>query len=451
MKLKIILLIYFMIISSNCYLRKKRDVDLTPEKCSDCKCVRQPKGKNPEILVLDDKSENEDYVFPQSYQSSEKNKAKALTQTIAARTFFYLAFDDNRLKTNFANLAKSLYLIAFNDDKNISTVTNLLNLILDSKINRQIIDKKDNKHSTLSRLFNTLQQRFKEKLKKELDLELNVQKITKEQYEQKIKAEIQPFDVLKHLLKNVSTKAENTRPIEFLGFIGLLGDIGAVIQDHFNREKFTQPPQSQLIATFVEKFPNLETISNNFYKLYSPDKYYESETEKRSKKAERGFCVNNNKEMVLEPRSGILNLGEQADKKIKLTFKKPIGPISWPWQTVPKKLIDRCGTEPWAGHFSGSLYELILMQELLGRESLNLEIDNIDDEKRKLYFATASSFLIATGMHSASEVNWVGKMYLNQGTKGPKAISYDEFMNNYCSSSTEDVSNVIIDITSSFK
>lgn len=69
--------------------------------------------------------------------------------------------------------------------------------------------------------------------------------------------------------------------------------------------------------------------------------------------------------MVLEPRSGILNLGEQADKKIKLTYKKPLKPISWPWQTVPKKLIDRCGTEPCAGHFSGSLYELILMQELL--------------------------------------------------------------------------------------
>lgn len=164
MKLKILLLNYLMILSSYCYLRKKRDVDLTPEKCSNCRCVRQPKGKNPEILVFDDNSTNEEYVFPQSYQSSEKNKAKALTQTIAARTFFYLAFDDDRLKTHFANLAKTLYVVAFNDERNISTVTNLLNLILDSKINRQIVEKKDNKHSTLSRLFNTLQNRFKEKL-----------------------------------------------------------------------------------------------------------------------------------------------------------------------------------------------------------------------------------------------------------------------------------------------
>lgn len=54
-------------------------------------------------------------------------------------------------------------------------------------------------------------------------------------------------------------------------------------------------------------------------------------------------------------------------------------------------------------------------------------------------------------MHSASEVNWVGKMYLNQGTNGPKTISYDDFMNKYCSTSTEDVSSVISDITSSFK
>ena len=51
-------------------------------------------------------------------------------------------------------------------------------------------------------------------------------------------------------------------------------------------------------------------------------------------------------------------------------------------------------------------------------------------------------------MHSASEVYWVGKMYLNENS--PIKISYEEFMDKYCSESTEQVSAIISSVTNSY-
>lgn len=51
--------------------------------------------------------------------------------------------------------------------------------------------------------------------------ELYLKKITKEEYEKRVKAEIQPYEVLKNLLFHVFKNDGDTKPNDYLGFLGL--------------------------------------------------------------------------------------------------------------------------------------------------------------------------------------------------------------------------------------
>ena len=118
---------------------------------------------------------------------------------------------------------------------------------------------------------------------------------------------------------------------------------------------------------------------------------------------------------ITNPRSGIFYLGEQVDATFKLKKKeKRIPKVCWPWQTVPGKLVTGCPNEPWAGHYSGSFYEILLMLDLTTGTDLtkNYEISNKHD--RDVNAAIAAGFLIATGMHSAVEERFVIGDYLVQ-------------------------------------
>ena len=106
-----------------------------------------------------------------------------------------------------------------------------------------------------------------------------------------------------------------------------------------------------------------------------------------------------------------MNVGEAVDTELNLKANEKLPLISWPWQTVPKKLVTFCPEEPWAGHFSGSLYELILMIELFDRADPKTETQ-ANENKKKIYAGTASAFLVSTGMHSAVELVYVVKNYL---------------------------------------
>ncbi len=183
--------------------------------------------------------------------------------------------------------------------------------------------------------------------------------------------------------------------------------------------------------------------SKAFYTKYSPDSYYDIKTDpgKRSKKGDRKTCTASGK------RSGVMDVGTIVDETIKvnnvivsnLNKASQLPGVSWPWQTVRKSLIDFCPKEPWAGHFSGSLYELILMLEIFDRESPTADTEPSSD-KKKTYSAIASAFLIATGMHSAVEVVYVDKLYT-----GAASLTPDKILNNVevCKDATIFVSSLI--------
>lgn len=124
---------------------------------------------------------------------------------------------------------------------------------------------------------------------------------------------------------------------------------------------------------------------------------------------------------IFDSRAGVLNFGEKIDTNIGVADSLKIGKISWPWQTVPKSLVDACPDEPWAGHYSGSLYELILMLEIFDRNPSSVKTPvPLSLEKKKTYAAIAASFLVATGMHSAVELTYVIKNYLDASDKPGK-------------------------------
>ncbi len=123
---------------------------------------------------------------------------------------------------------------------------------------------------------------------------------------------------------------------------------------------------------------------------------------------------------------------------------KKLPELGWPWQTVPKKFIEEhCATEPWAGHFSGSLYELILMLELFDRaDPKKDDSEKLPKEKKNLYAGVASSFLIGTGMHSAVEVVYVDKLYTGTSLK-PEQVLNKEVL----SDATKVVAGIITGLT----
>lgn len=237
-------------------------------------------------------------------------------------------------------------------------------------------------------------------------------------------------------------------PRDYLGFLGLLGDIGACLQDVINRNLDINNPgdkpkfgiKDALISFFGDDLLNK---SKAFYTKYSPDSYYDIKTDpgKRSKKGDRKTCTASGK------RSGVMDVGTIVDETIKvnnvivsnLNKASQLPGVSWPWQTVRKSLIDFCPKEPWAGHFSGSLYELILMLEIFDRESPTADTEPSSD-KKKTYSAIASAFLIATGMHSAVEVVYVDKLYT-----GAASLTPDKILNNVevCKDATIFVSSLI--------
>lgn len=65
---------------------------------------------------------------------------------------------------------------------------------------------------------------------------------------------------------------------------------------------------------------------------------------------------------VWEPRGGVFNLKSVVDATDPFTIidkKKVIPALRWPWQTVPNTRMDDCVDEPFAGHLSGSIVEVL--------------------------------------------------------------------------------------------
>ena len=103
------------------------------------------------------------------------------------------------------------------------------------------------------------------------------------------------------------------------------------------------------------------------------------------------------------PRSGLLTQ----------TVDKSGFSAIWPWQLIPKKYMENC-PEPWAGHYSGSIVEVLFDLDLFSKTNTSVGGDDplksfegksmLDNENRRCKAALAGAFLISIGYHSAIEV-----------------------------------------------
>jgi len=159
---------------------------------------------------------------------------------------------------------------------------------------------------------------------------------------------------------------------------------------------------------------------------------------------ERGMIFNADK-LKLDARSGLLSQGTDDSG-----FS-----AHWPWQTIPKKYMETC-QEPWAGHYSGSIVEILYMLDMftkadqtIGRDeplrSFNESGGLLNNPYRRCKAALAASFLISIGYHSAIEVKPTIWMYL--GYPMPKIFTFDSTAIDCDTNSTRDIVKLMTDCT----
>jgi len=185
---------------------------------------------------------------------------------------------------------------------------------------------------------------------------------------------------------------------------------------------------------------NFKTEMAGFFEVFRGDKIA------KYKKCERGNCSLVQKIVQVDmfqglsvqdvkldttPRSGLLTkkvevtitdftLGENPEDPEQSVSKVDDTPMqaSWPYQTVPMAFLEDgvCGNEPWAGYFSGTVGEIILMgewtQNQTVKQTLLPPVTDADKHNRRCNAALGASFLIDLGMHSAVEVRPAIKRYL---------------------------------------
>lgn len=130
---------------------------------------------------------------------------------------------------------------------------------------------------------------------------------------------------------------------------------------------------------------------------------------------------------------------------------------SWPWQMMPEAYLKNCA-EPFAGHYSGSIVEILFVLDLLTETDKDLGKDeplksyvfeghpagaDLDSDIRKCKAAIGAAFLLSVGYHSAIEVKPTIWGYLGKGEigKNPQIFSLD---NQKCDvSATDDIVNLM--------
>lgn len=275
------------------------------------------------------------------------------------------------------------------------------------------------------------------------------------------------------IIGRISNK--NGTGYDHAAFLALVGDIGTAIGDYSVKQPkddieekkkfevyaqiFGQFKNTASLSTVPKKDEALKLIAKVLYDQRSGDTITSN-----NKKKERGLVFNTDKSVKLEPaRSGVFdcNKDKKIDKELgfKDDSKELIPPTKWPYQTVEKATIDKCAKEPWAGHYSGSINEVLMVLDLLIYTSSNDEnlahpllsfelskeetdkftaiqgftlpdfkSPNLNDAKREARAALAAAFLVGGGYHTANEVHFTVKKYLDKDKKlaGKKVAECDD-------------------------
>lgn len=400
-----------LIVDCSSLSRKIKSKSALNTKAAICAFVKF--GKTGKVEAID----NDKAVFPQDFQKG-KALENAKKQMTAAREVFYKP--GPKIKALIKSLAEALASIIVGEEKDSAEFMSLISTY-GTDANRQISNSNNPEDNSVGSWFVA-----------NFTPGVSIQDFIKNQ-----------FAILKEH-QNLAT------PVDIIGFLGLIGDVAACTQDVYGRKD--KDKTKVAIANIIKnkKFvSNLETISEAAYKNGSPDIFYPHPDLKKEpdnalykkglKPLERATCMKNlNGDKLTPVRSGLFDLGAEVDAAMKIDEKIKIPFIQWPLQTVPKKLIDSCKDEAWAGHFSGSAYELLHIFDVLTKKDSTAEVKAGDDDRRTKA-ALASAFLIATGFHSAVEINYSMQNYYNG--KIFKSISDS----GVCSTATAEITKLILD------
>jgi len=225
-------------------------------------------------------------------------------------------------------------------------------------------------------------------------------------------------------IAKVAHKVSPSLPIDKAGVIAILGDIGTAIFDCDPNS-----PKEDVIA-FCKIAKHMANKTSMKYEELL-------EWGQRAKKERGGSAIAPAKkagEDGSEAERSMLKVGEKPKltKRSGLLFKD--GDVvdtsgfsaNWPWQLLPQEYF-QC-KEPWAGHYSGSIVEVLFTLDLLTKANSSLgndlpmksydETSMLDNVNRRCKAALAGAFLISVGYHSAIEIKPTIWAYLGRGAIG---------------------------------
>lgn len=324
--------------------------------------------------------QNDDLVFPADVQKSKEEQEKALEQTAAARLLLHQPnqLAQGQLKIAAANMHKFL----------------------------KTLSKEDFENKYFNRVSNGA-----------------------------VAQDATYNDILETI--NSIAKGNNSHGYEYATLFSLFGDIGTSLMDYQINDSNLSDKDKEKNNAYKKIF---EAMSKFIFFKFPPSVANQKLNELSKallkerggsalapdKKKERSFI---NPPADNSERSGVFNLGPKADRLDKIPPRLRLPPASWPWQTLKKSLITNCKNEPWAGHLSGSIVELLYIFDIMiWKEDLNnldanpevsfsftkLKYNKLKSETRQARASLAGAFLIAMGYHTALEVSVTIKGYLGE-------------------------------------
>lgn len=205
-----------------------------------------------------------------------------------------------------------------------------------------------------------------------------------------------------------------------IGVLALMGDIGSSVMDFDPDGKLEEA--NGVFYAILSKMKNIQKqtlLGKDFFKQSSIiNQNYGGKILCPSKKVERSTF--DTSKIGNKLRGGILNIAEEIDVEINKKYKIEKGLIpklNWPWQTVPALRIENCNDEPWSGHLSGSIPGLLYALDILSEDDPLLYITEKNLKKRAkderiVKAALGAAFFIATGYHSAIELEITVRAYI---------------------------------------
>lgn len=197
---------------------------------------------------------------------------------------------------------------------------------------------------------------------------------------------------------------------DIAGLFNFIGDIGTCVTDYNENQK-------RIVTALENTFglTNLAVLGQNILKakggnIIAPLKKGNAKVTPKIP-SERYWDATSWK-----VRAGILETGSAADGKLKNFIEsKPIQSADWPKQFIMYGRVKQT-KEPWSGHMSGSIVEVLMMLDIISGENPMLPYDNatvpntsvlriklLATKERRSKAAISLAFLIGIGYHSAME------------------------------------------------